>query len=254
MKSICILVAAFLLSLGGAAQQPAVQLGTGQTTSLVFAAPIIHVDRGSKDILVQRVNEAPHILLAKAASPDLSQTNLSVVTADGALYSFPIVYDSLPQKWVINVPSLGAPSLEATAKSLLAAPALLRSLKERGGGIEMRITGIYVQGNMLFYQLRLSNSTPIDYDVDALRFYIRDQRKAKRTAQQELVLTPHCWAVPVEKVRGNSSLTTVVALEKFTIPDAKYFGVELLERSGGRHLLLKVGNRHLFRAKAVPTL
>ncbi|GAA4339619.1 conjugative transposon protein TraN [Flaviaesturariibacter amylovorans] len=252
MKPFAILLFVISCFAEAMAQHPAIQLTTDKTTSLVFSAPIVHVDRGSKDVLVQRVKEATHILLAKAASSALPQTNLSVVTADGSLYSFSVSFDSLPKEWVYTVPPKGAASVEATAKSLLQAPRLLRTLKETSGGIRMEVRSIYVRGSILFYQLHLKNETAIDYDVDALRFYIRDRKKAKRTAQQELMLAPVGWALPVQKIPGHSELTTVVALEKFTAPDAKYFGIELLEKSGGRHLLLKVSNRYLFRARSLP--
>ncbi|MCW3074573.1 MAG: traN [Flaviaesturariibacter sp.] len=249
MKPIYCNLVAFLFFASAGAQHPAIQLAADKTTSLVFPSPIVHVDRGSKEVLVLRVKEASHILLAKAASSALAKTNLSVITADGSLYSFSVSYDTLPREWVYTIPALREESLDRTVKSLLNAPPLLHSLKGKSGGIRLQVQGIYVRGNTLFYQLHFKNSTSIDYEVDALRFYIRDQKKAKRTARQERVLTPLRWALPVQTVRGHSELTTVVALEKFTVPDAKYFGIEVLEKSGGRHLLVRVANRHLFKAK-----
>jgi hypothetical protein len=32
----------------------------------------------------------------------------------------------------------------------------------------------------------------------------------------------------------------VIAHEKFTLPDAKFFGAEIQQKNGGRHLLRKV--------------
>jgi hypothetical protein len=40
----------------------------------------------------------------------------------------------------------------------------------------------------------------------------------------------------------------VVALDKFTIPDAKYLAIEIGEKSGGRNLLMKVSNRKIIKA------
>ncbi|NCU04119.1 MAG: DUF4138 domain-containing protein, partial [Chitinophagaceae bacterium] len=48
------------------AQTTSLQITTDKTTSLVFPFPIRHVDRGTKEVLVQLVKEVDHILLIKA--------------------------------------------------------------------------------------------------------------------------------------------------------------------------------------------
>ena len=68
--------------------QTSIAISTDKTTSLVFPFGIAHVDRGSQSILAQTVKEVSSILLVKAASKDFSETNLSVITEDGTLYSF----------------------------------------------------------------------------------------------------------------------------------------------------------------------
>ena len=50
------------------------------------------------------------------------------------------------------------------------------------------------------------------------------------------------------QVKANSRSQVVVALDKFTIPDAKYFAIEVNEKNGGRHLRMKLGNKKIMRA------
>jgi superfamily II DNA or RNA helicase len=45
-----------------------------------------------------------------------------------------------------------------------------------------------------------------------------------------------------------------IALEKFTIPDAKYLGIQVMENNGGRHLLMKLQSKHLLKANMLPDL
>ena len=59
-----------------------------KTTNIVFPYAIKSVDRGSQDILVQKAKGLENMLMIKAAQKGFSQTNLTVVTADGKLYSF----------------------------------------------------------------------------------------------------------------------------------------------------------------------
>jgi hypothetical protein len=40
----------------------------------------------------------------------------------------------------------------------------------------------------------------------------------------------------------------VFALEKFTIPDAKYLAIQIMEKNGGRHLSMKINNRKIMQA------
>ena len=64
-----------------------IQVASDKTTSLIFPLNILHVDRGTQEILVQTVKESENIILVKAATKDFSPTNLSIITTDGSLYS-----------------------------------------------------------------------------------------------------------------------------------------------------------------------
>ena len=85
MKQLVCLVCAVSLVVSSLAQTVSLQITTDKTTSLIFPHPIKHVDRGTKDVLVQAIKEADNILLVKAALKDFAQTNLSVVTDDGSI-------------------------------------------------------------------------------------------------------------------------------------------------------------------------
>jgi len=119
-------------------------------------------------------------------------------------------------------------------------------------GIVLSLFGIYVDKNVMFYRLRLQNRTNIDYDVESLRFYVVDQRKAKRTASQEITMQPLHVSSPVSAITAQSEINTVFTLEKFTIPDAKRLIIEILEKHGGRHLKLSIKNRTIVSAQPIP--
>src|SRR3954470_10418956 len=67
-----------------------------KTTNIIFPYAIKSVDRGSADVLAQKAKGVENILLVKAGRENFPQTNLSVVTADGKLYSFILDYISNP--------------------------------------------------------------------------------------------------------------------------------------------------------------
>jgi hypothetical protein len=94
----------------------------------------------------------------------------------------------------------------------------------------------------------------IDYDIELLRFYIRDKKKGKRTAVQENEMIPLHVSGNSRQVKAPGNSVIVVALEKFTIPDAKFLAIQCMEKNGGRHLLVKVKNKNILKAIQLPDL
>lgn len=229
-------------------------LSTEKTTSLVFPFAVLHVDRGTQSVLVQPVKESPTILLVKAATKGFPETNLSVVTEDGSVYSFMICYDNNPAEWVYHLPVNKKGTLATYANGILDNPKTLNGIKDDSWDMQARVLGIYIKEDVIYYQLQLKNESPIDYDIDLLRFYIRDKKKGKRTAIQENDCIPLYTAGNISQVKANSTSCVVVALDKFTIPDAKYLAVQVMEKNGGRHLLMRVSNKKIMKAITLPDL
>lgn len=253
MKQIVCLICAAGIMVSAFAQTSSLCIATDKTTSLIFPFAIKHVDRGTKDILVQAVKEADNILLVKAATNNLSETNLSVITSDGSVYSFAICYGN-PESWIYHLPIQSGAAISAYANGILDNPKTMYGIKDKSWDMLAEISGIYIKEKEIYYQLNLENQSPIDYDIDFLRFYIRDQKKGKRTATQENELTPLYIAGNTKQVRANDRSVIVVALEKFTIPDAKYLIIQIGEKNGGRHLLMKVNNKKIIKAIPLPDL
>ncbi|MEO7047796.1 MAG: conjugative transposon protein TraN [Ferruginibacter sp.] len=234
--------------------QTAISLSTEKTSSLVFPFPIIHVDRGTSAILVQPVKESPSILLVKAGIKDFAETNLSVITSDGSLYDFVLRYDPAPGQLVFYAPSLSSPPVASYANSILDNPKTMRGIKDQKWDMDASIAGIYIKNEVIYYQLVIKNESPLDYDIDLIKFYIRDKKKGKRTAVQENEMKPLYVAGNTSQVKAYNSTSIVFALDKFTIPDAKYLAVELMEKNGGRHLAMRVSNRKILKATSLPDI
>lgn len=234
-----------------------------KTTNLVFPYAIKSVDRGSKDVLVQKAKEVENILQVKAAKPGFEQTNLTVITADGKLYSYILNYvdtpnvlnfrfnniaQIYPEAFFSNV-SINEAQVQADADSIALAKETIHGIKDGSYGMNMKVSGLYIKGDVLFCRLTLQNHTNINYGIDQLRFYIRDQKKSKRTATQELEIPPLYVKGDTSVIVGQTKNVFVCALPKFTIPDKKYLVIELMEKSGGRHLKIHVLNKTIVRAR-----
>jgi len=234
--------------------QTSIAVATDQTISLIFPSTVRHVDRGTQELLVQLVKEQDNILLIKAANPQLMPTNLSVVTSDGAVYSFAIHYNSKPNVWLYKIPVQTQANIATYANGIIDNPQTLHGVRNKRWDMEAKIIGIYIRDNIIYYQLKLDNQSPIDYDISFLRFYIRDRKKGKRTAIQENEQVPLYIAGNTKQVKAYNQSVIVIAMEKFTVPDAKYLAVQIQEHNGGRYLFMKVKNPKIIKAISLPFL
>ncbi len=241
-----------------------VSISYSMTTNVIFPYAIISVDRGSRDVLAQKAKGVENILQLKAARDSFPETNLSVITADGKLTSFIVNYvhqpselnllladEALPNATVILEDNTNAKEMALYAGVAATSKATLRGVKDHSFGIWFQLNGLFIHDETMYLRFRITNETNVNYDIDQLRLYIRDQKKAKRTAAEEIEIRPVYVSDNTNKVAGDSVQTIVFAVPKFTIPDKKYLAIQLMEKNGGRHLELHVRNRKLLKVISI---
>jgi len=241
----------------------ALKITTNKTTNLIFPYAIKSVDRGSADVLAQKAKGVENILLVKAGRENFSETNLSVITADGKLYSFILDYINSPS--AINIsfvadtastsssqsikPLYNDAAIYIDAERILKEKKTIRGVRDYRYEVMFALKGIYIKNDVIFFKVEVTNNSNINYDVDMLRFFIQDERKSKRTATQEIEIQPIHVNGDTSTIKGDSKNVIVFALPKFTIPEKKYLSIQLMERNGGRNLQLSVRNRTIIKAK-----
>ncbi len=236
-----------------------------KTSSIVFPTLIKSVDRGSRDVLVQKVKGIENVLQVKANRPNFPETNLTVITADGYLHQFTINYSDEPKSYRLEIlggdggkkviifhTELTEAGMDQYAESIIQSKKSIRFLKEKKYNVCLALQGTYVKNNVMFFRLGIENTSNINYDIESLRFYIRDKAKLKRTASQEIEIKPLYVFGNVPTVEGDSSIEVVYIFEKFTIPDSKRLYMEMFEHKGGRHFNLLVKNRTIVKAQLLP--
>ncbi len=239
-----------------------------KTTNLVFPYAIKIVDKGSKDILVQKAKGVENILQIKAAKTNFQETNLTVITADDKLYSFILNYTNNPTVLNIQFASIkevqtnsfssatfaNEAKIQEDAKNVVKANKNIKGVKDKKFGIKIQLDGLYINDGVMYYRIHLQNQSNINYDIEQLRFFIRDQKKSKRTAIQELEVQPLHIYGNTSVIEGKSQHVFVFVVSKFTIPDRKYLTIQLMEKNGGRNLQLKIDNRKIVQAKPISHL
>lgn len=241
-----------------------VAIAFSKTTNIIFPYSIVSVDIGSRDVLAQKAKGVENILQIKAAKDSFPQTNISIITADGKLTSFLVDYAEQPD--VLNLSLTGAakqntifiPSeninqeqMENYASMAFESRHKMRGIKDKTFGIRLKLNGLFIHDNIMLMRFNIANETNINYDIDQLRMYIRDQKKSKRTATQEIEIVPVLVHNNTTQVIGQSDTTIVFIVPKFTIPDKKYLAVQMMEKNGGRHLELHIKNKKIVKAAPI---
>lgn len=258
----------------------ALEVTFSKTVHIIFPSAIRYVDLGSADLLAAKADGTENVLRVKAALRDFSrESNLAVITEDGAYYTFNVKYADEPVKLsiemtdfihdgeVTNRPNnaLDIYMHELGQESPLLVKLIMKSIYKNNDreikhigskrfGIQYLLKGIYSHNGLLYFHLQLKNSSNVPFDVDYITFKIVDKKVAKRTAIQEQVLWPLRAHNNVMLIGGKKNERTIFTLPKFTIPDDKHLVIELHEKEGGRHQTFTVENADLVRAKVINEL
>lgn len=235
-------------------------IAMGKTTNLIYPYAIKSVDRGTRDVLVQKAKGLDNILQVKAGRECFEATNLTVITTDGKLYSYSVGYDETTEQLNLDYTGGGVSTAEeynqAKVKELSVIVSSLDrniyGLKDKNGGVKLIFEGAFVQENLFFFKLRIRNQSNINYDIGQLRLLVKDQRKAKRTASQENELKQLYIYNEVPVIKGLQEQVVVIVVPKFTIPDKKEMILQLMEKGGGRHLEVTVKNKTILNVFSLP--
>lgn len=239
-------------------------VSTSFTSNIIFPFPLKGVDKGTRDIIIQKAKGVENILQIKASKGPFSQTNLSVVTSDGKFYSFIVGYSAHPtdlnflvggvdsaHKPVVDLSDggLNAKAISDARQAVLnAAPYLgKRSETER---VDLELTGIYLTAGKLFFVLRFTNVSMVPFTASYIRFYVKDQHLAKRTAFQEQELTP-VMEDSLPSVKGGEERIAIVAFDAFSIPEKKLLQIEAGDADGGRVVQLSINSKILLKAHVI---
>jgi len=124
-------------------------------------------------------------------------------------------------------------------------------LKAHNGRMKMQVRGIYAHGPALFFRLLLNNRSPLDYDVDSIRFLVTAASRGKRSPAGAKMLTPMYVYDSTTTVPGHSRASCIFVLPRFTLPPGRQLQIHIQEKNGGRNLEIQTTNWTLERARSI---
>ena len=258
----------------------ALEVTFNKTVHIIFPSAIRYVDLGSADLLAAKADGVENVLRVKAALRDFSrESNLSVITEDGAYYTFNVKYADEPVKlsiemtdFIHDAEAVNRPNnaldiylQELGSESPLLVKLIMKSIYKNNRreikhlgckrfGVQYLLKGIYSHNGLLYFHLNLKNMSNVPFNVDYTTFKVVDKKVAKRTAIQEQVIYPLRAHNNMQVIGGKCSERMVFALPQFTLADDKHLLIELHEKDGGRHQSFTVENEDLVRARVINEL
>lgn len=229
-------------------------------TNLIFPVDVAAGVRVSRDVLVQKVKGVENVVELKALTRDFAPTNLSVYGDDGRLYSFVLHYvedTTVLDYRVVGDSALGVvrlsgwpvspEQLRADARRLVVSGGFLHR-RVAGDGLGVTLTGVYAQDSLLWLILDLRDKTPMGIRRVSLRLYTQEKKTVKRTASQELEISP-VYSEGVGALAGLGRSAVAVAIRPLFLRRGRRLVVVIADAAGDRQVVLRVKGKVLAGAR-----
>jgi conjugative transposon TraN protein len=231
---------------------------------LIFPDEVKYIDFGSDNILAEQATNLQNIVRVALVRKFSAPTNVSVATADKEFFTFDFFYDEEQNNFsyviggsesisdnpvLLQKEDMSDKSKEVIIERIAEKGRTIYNLGQRKNKIEFSIQNVFIQDNKLIFRFSIINESNIKYDIDYLKFYTVDKKRNRKTASQIIESQPLFIDNFSNLIEGKSENIFIVGFEKFTIPDNKYFIIEINERNGGRHIVFEVDNRDIINAE-----
>jgi len=260
-----------------------IELSYNKTTHIVFPSKIKDFDAGS-DVVIATVPEAVlNVLRVKSdVKGFMEETNMTVLTEDGGLYSFLVRYNENPAVFNINISNnivvdyeatralgIGQSSnsspntyvlaegnyleeaLKVSSQKVVHKKSFIRHVGAKKDNFEALVKGLYLDNNnVLFMKLQLKNKSYMPYKIDFIKVFVRDKNYVKRMAvQEEEITTLLNYPIAPEHINGYAEIDKVISFPYYTLADGKILEIEVYEKNGGRHVKFQLDNQTLLQVK-----
>jgi conjugative transposon TraN protein len=245
-----------------------------KTTHIIFDSPIKYFDAGSDRIICDKVEGLENVLKVKAAQMGVFETNVTVITFNGSYYSFLVSYNEMPNKLNINMclglnESFDYSNFKQPEKIIFSDTYYTESemisfskkmidlskikkksihhIADKVGNVTFKLANIGVKEGNIIFCIRMKNASPLDYNLDYMKFYVRDKTKRKKMVSQEIEVKPNFAYVERNGLSNETKLGVsggefdfVFMVPQFSIAEDKNLEIDIVEKDGSRNLNLKV--------------
>jgi hypothetical protein len=166
-------------------------------------------------------------------------------------FASPIVSLIVPPIFSLIVPPIDQAVIRRCCEKIKNDVQRVYFLQNRNGKMKLQIKGVYAHGPAIFFWLQLSNRSPLDYEVDSIRFLIAATGKNKAPAVALKSLQPVYVYDSAGLVPGRRRAVSIFVLPRFTLSSGQQLLINVQEKNGGRQLKVQATNWTLERARPI---
>ena len=238
------------------------------TTHIISPEPILYADISTPD--VEGDIQEKNILRIKPSGNITENQSFTVTVVTKvfvAVYKLICVNnaksfkDTSPTTYVISVDPNKAIQLNQSnalsqqqcytlSMQALAKKRKIKNIAAIAYGLSVWINNIYIVGDYLLFDIGARNKSKLQFDLDQVRFKIKDRFRVNAAVSQDLELQPMFQFYSNDNSIISGSWRNFYIFKKFTYPTQKIFSVELTEQQvSGRKVELKIGYSQVLKAR-----
>lgn len=232
---------------------------------LISEDKITYLQLGNQDVLLAEiVPEHPNLARIKALKKFEGESSITLVSG-GQLYTLLLSYGTDPENAYLLQEFesreadlylgqlMSRQDLDENCRRILANPkASGKKHKMTKDGIRLQLRNVYLNDDVLFFEVGIKNSTDMAYDVESFQWWIADKRQFRASNAQEYQLRPRFQYYSITCIPAQSSIREIFVLPKLNVPDQRVLRIEMLEKAlgnTGRKLSLELVNRDILKAE-----
>lgn len=251
----------FLAAIGTVSfAQDTAYISRDKITALIFPSTVGIVGKVPDGINVS--NKGSGVITLQASKAILKPSQITAQDqATNQIYHIPVRYSygragrriEIGQP-VSKISVIKPPQLDYTSISNELAGGKRQDVVDRKktGDVKAWVNKLSIADNKIFFRVDISNHSGLPYDVDFIRFYIRDLKTVARMATHEQEIVPVYSTFKSRiAILKNKQLAKVFAFRRFSLTEDQALNIEIYERNGNRHIYLKIKQKDLNDLKII---
>jgi hypothetical protein len=232
-----------------------------KTTALFFKSAVKVISKPTSDFDVTQKEDA--LITIKALDAGFAPTRINIQDVSTAkIYHIPVEYSygragrsikiegAAPM--TVRVIKTGDYNYNSVVTQLAEGKRKDVVDHEKTGGIKAWVDKLSLAGNRIFFRLDIRNKSNLPYEIDFVRFYIRDLKTVARMATHEQEIVPLITTLHKKtSIAHKQEIAKVFGFHRFSLSEDQALNVELYERNGNRHLYLQIKQNDLDDLKTI---
>jgi hypothetical protein len=241
--------------------QDTAYISRDKTTALFFKSAVKIISKSTSDFDITQKEDA--LITIKALDTDFSPTKINVQEINTSkIYRIPVEYSYGRAGRRIEIGGETPMTVKVIKTSDYNYSTVVTQLAtgkrkdvvdhEKTGGVKAWVDKLSLAGNRVFFRLDIRNKSNLPYEIDFVRFYIRDLKTVARMATHEQEIVPLITTLHKKTaIAHKQEIAKVFGFHRFSLSEYQALNIELYEKNGNRHLYLQIKQKDLDDLKTI---